>query len=311
MEQPPGIINDENTDAKIIRHLAQALIGAPITSFAGGAGAVGMGHGICTSDDLKVTQMDTPGMGVKVAVGLALITGTVSAEQGPHSVYHEADEDVSLAASDPTNARDDLIIAQVRDDDYSGSERDCRLTVVTGTPASSPSDPSLADYPNALVLARVRVDAGATSITNAKITDLRPRARGSNWNVAWGEVAYAQITSNPSGVTSEADVSGLSVTWTAIAGRKYRTTFFCGRSSVDQNAQAVFRISDGSNTLKQQSIQNVSSGVIFETFLSFRETGLSGSVTRKIRASASAGTMTINAGSTFPVFILVEDIGPS
>lgn len=176
LELPAGVTNVESTDAAVLRHMMQGLLGAPVGAFAGGVGATnGIAHGVCGSGDFAVSQSPTPGMSVKVAKGLAIITGTSSALQGPYSVYNDADIDaVTVAAADATNPRKDLVIAQVRDTTYDGSGvRQPRVTVVTGTPAASPSDPSIAAYPSALVLARIDVPALDTSITNAQITDLR------------------------------------------------------------------------------------------------------------------------------------------
>jgi hypothetical protein len=61
---------------------------------------------------------------------------------------------------------------QIRDQAYSGANNDAIISVVTGTPASSPVPP--AQSADSLVLAQVRVNAGVTSVLNANITDVRP-----------------------------------------------------------------------------------------------------------------------------------------
>lgn len=186
---PPGVLNTESTDSAVQRDVHRSLLGGALTSFAGGVGAVnGAAHGVCGDTHLAVTQSATPAMSVDVAAGSAFITGTASALQGPYNMVNDAAVTLAIAAADATNPRHDLVIAQIRDNTYDGSGfRDARLTVVTGTPAASPSDPSLSAYPNALVLARVTVAALASSITNANITDLRTTGgwqtltRGEPW----------------------------------------------------------------------------------------------------------------------------------
>lgn len=200
VETPPGVINDVSTDAKIWRRTTQILAGGAVGAFAGGIGATNGGaHGVAGSGHLAVSQSGSPGMSVDVAAGLALITGTVSAEQGPYSFYNDAAVTLSIAAADSTNPRKDLVIAQVRDDDYSGADADARLTVVTGTPALSPSDPSLSSYPNALVLARIDVPAGDVAITDGQITDLRTRAGAYYFKQEIVKVGQAIGTTNASG----------------------------------------------------------------------------------------------------------------
>jgi hypothetical protein len=178
VEDPPGVLNVDSTDSAVLRHAMQAILGGAVGAFAGGIGATnGAAHGVCTAGSLAVTQNGTPNMSVNVAAGTALITGTASALQGPYSFYNDATVNLVVAAADATNPRKDLVIAQVRDATYDGTGvRDARLTVVTGTPAASPVDPSLAAHPNALVLARIDVPALDTAIGTAQITDLRTRA---------------------------------------------------------------------------------------------------------------------------------------
>jgi hypothetical protein len=118
-------------------------------------------------------------MSVNVAAGFAFLTGQFAPfNQGTYGIPNDGTVNLAIAAADGTNPRDDLVILQVRDDTWGGGGglNDARLVVVTGTPAASPTDPSLASFPNNLVLARVRVGAGVTSITNANITDLRTYA---------------------------------------------------------------------------------------------------------------------------------------
>src|SRR5690606_17739537 len=95
-------------------------------------------------------------------------------------MVNDASVTLAIADADTSDDRHDLVIAQIRDDDYDSSGfRDARLTVVTGTPDPAPSDPSLSSHPNALVLARVVLQANASSITNSDITNLAPLAGGA------------------------------------------------------------------------------------------------------------------------------------
>jgi hypothetical protein len=115
-------------------------------------------------------------MTVNVAAGGCFIRGTASLNQGAYHLWNDATVNLAISPADATNPRRDLVIAVVRDAAYSGASNDARLIVVTGTPAASPVDPSLASHPNALVLARITVAAGDTAINTADITDLRPIA---------------------------------------------------------------------------------------------------------------------------------------
>jgi len=157
-----------------------AMLGTATGSFAGGVASADPAHGVINTGDLAVTQNGTPNMSVNVATGGCFIRGTLNANQGAYHLWNDGTVNLSISAADATNGRRDLVIAQVRDAAYSGATNDARITVVTGTPAASPADPSLASFPNALVLARITVAAGDTAINTADITDLRTLANTSN-----------------------------------------------------------------------------------------------------------------------------------
>lgn len=170
--QPPVALQNVSTlNADDFRGLIEALVPT---------------EGIITSGDLAVTQNGTPNMSVNVAAGAAVIVGDdTPATQGSYFVKNDATKNLTIAAADATNPRKDIIVAQVRDSFYAGSDDDWRLAVVTGTPGASPSEPALPN--NSLKLAVITVAASATSITTAAITDSRTRATalGATADAAW------------------------------------------------------------------------------------------------------------------------------
>ena len=176
----PIFIQGNSHPAEETRLMLAGMLGADTGSFAGGVASSDPAHGVVRATDLAVTQNGTPNMTVNVAAGGCFIRGTQSANQGAYHLWNDASLSVAISAADATNPRRDLIIAQARDANYSGASSDARIIVVTGTPAASPVDPSLSSFPNALVLARVAVAAGDTSIVTAEITDLRTMANVLN-----------------------------------------------------------------------------------------------------------------------------------
>ena len=169
------------------------MLGTVTGSFAGGVASSDPAHGVVRATDFAVTQNGTPNMSVNVAAGGAFIRGTLNANQGAYHVWNDGTVNLSITAADATNGRRDLVIAQVRDAAYSGATNDARITVVTGTAAASPVDPSLASFPNALVLARITVAAGDTAINTADITDLRTLANQSGKMPTFTTQALATI----------------------------------------------------------------------------------------------------------------------
>lgn len=178
----PGYFLQEGSHpAQNMRQLVSALVGQDVETFVGGVSATGPGHGLVRSGHLAVSEKSgTPNMSVDVAAGMALITGDQSLAQGVYVFTNDATVNLAIATADATNPRKDLVVAQVRDNDEdAGGNNDMRLAVVTGTPAGSPADPTVPD--GCLVLARVEVDALASSIVNADITTLASLAGRDVW----------------------------------------------------------------------------------------------------------------------------------
>ncbi len=140
--------------------------------------AVGQMHGtsagVTSFTALQVTERGAgANMSVDVAAGGAVLDGTEDTHQGHYHLYVDATENLAIAAADATYPRIDLVVAKVADSEYSGATDAGALAVVTGTPAASPAQPSAPA--NSLVLAAVAVAAGAATVVNANITDLRAR----------------------------------------------------------------------------------------------------------------------------------------
>ena len=149
--------------------------------------------------------------------------------------------------------------------------------------------------------------------------------QGSGWNAPWGVVAataggtssrgIATTTSNSSTTTSATDWSGLTVTFTALTNRIYRTTAF-GMLTSDNavgSDYAELSITNSSNTVIAASRAIVQSVVIEGRSVITVETGLTGSNERKVRIVRASGTGNVSgsASATRQASIVVEDIGPS
>lgn len=139
-----------------------------------------------------------------------------------------------------------------------------------------------------------------SAITSAKLTDAIPR----------GAMGYASKVSSQAGVTTAgADVTSLSVTFTAVAGRSYRVSAM--QRVIQQTSAGIvtMRLHNGAGTQLaawQQTLQaaEVGTAIILATF-----SPGAGSTTYKLNLITSAGTVDANASATAPGFILVEDIG--
>lgn len=149
---------------------------------------------------MKVSQSATPAMSVQVASGHAIIAGTQATNQGFYIAYNDAATTVAIANADATNARIDLIVVTVQDSYYGGTANNQVIfQAVTGTPSGSPVPPSAPA--NSLVLARVAVAAGTTSITNGNITDYRAQAQFAESQFTSGSTAANTVMIN--GIASQ------------------------------------------------------------------------------------------------------------
>lgn len=221
LETPPYVVSASSHSAALFRQTAQSLIS--------GAGVVGSG-------DLAITQNGTPNMSVNVAAGVVWMPGTLGATggmpsnlnsqgyglpsgltaQGSYAAYQDATVNLVIAAADPTNPRKDIVCASVQDAAYSGSNNQCVLQVVTGTPAPSPSAPNAPA--SSVVLAEIAVGAGVTSIVTANITDKRPYLRLNGYgDLGWSTPALLNAWTVYAGNTIGYIRSGNLVTVKGIA----------------------------------------------------------------------------------------------
>lgn len=134
---------------------------------------------------LNVTQRAAgANMSVDIAVGDAIIMRS-DGSYG-HPVFNDATENKTVTTADGSNPRRDIVVAYI---DYNQARSTAvsnntngvvKTMIVAGTPAGSPTDPSNATIQSAvgsgnpyIKLARVRVPAGQSSISNTLIDDMR------------------------------------------------------------------------------------------------------------------------------------------
>lgn len=156
-------------------HTAQIMRGAfnVLASGAASASSLRARGGVNPALGLffAVIQNGSPNMSVNVGSGHALVPGSQANTQGVYSCMNDATVNKTIAASDPSLPRIDIVVLKVEDSVFSGGTDAWSIAVVTGTPAGSPAVPTAPN--NALILAQVAVGAGVTTIVNANITDVR------------------------------------------------------------------------------------------------------------------------------------------
>jgi hypothetical protein len=305
----------------------------------------------------NVTQNGSPNMSVNVASGLALIPGSEGAKQAGYWVLNDAIKNIAIAASNPSNPRIDVIALKVQDTFYSGVTDAWSIVAITGTAAASPSPPSLPN--NALKIAQVAVAANATSVVTGNISDFRPtltalggimRAFGTTERDAiptYGGLAvwrtdipalqiyngttydtYSPLFSayvgesrnNSTNITSTGtEAIGSTVTWTAVAGARYKVTWYGSvQSTVNADIGRIrIRHQLGASLTTagtQDAIRTyvTTSGEGKTEFLTATISGLTGgsqyTAGGTIQRITGTGTNQINGNATDDQYVLVERI---
>lgn len=270
--------------------------------------------GVVDPAAFKVTERaGTPNMSVDVAAGGLFVASTRSSSAGVYHVYNDGTVNVPLSAADATNPRIDRVLVQVRDEEQDAAltQNDARVLVVEGTPAASPSAPTITveDY---VELAQITVPASASSITDSDVDDVRTAA--PTWSRSRGAVAYAEVTSNQSGFgAGPTDITGLSVTFTAKAGRRYKVTGAADFGSIAELDQfnGLIRTGGGTTLGRFGRIRGGNTSDATRMYGSVRVAPGAGSVTYKLsfERSSGSGTGSMSAAADNPAFIHVEDVG--
>jgi hypothetical protein len=130
-------------------------------------------QGVTEGDDLKVKQLATPGAGVRVVDGSAVVRGAAWG-QGSYTQYNVGEAAVPLAPTG-ASARSDLVCLRVEDPEYEGtrdpeSDEIGYFHVVSNVSATATTTPS---GMTAVPLARVDIPANTSVITDSMITDVR------------------------------------------------------------------------------------------------------------------------------------------
>jgi hypothetical protein len=165
---------------------------------------------------------------------------------------------------------------------------------------------SSGDYPTSPVEGMTVYDKGADAL---KVYTTATTGWQPPWSLPWGRVAYASTTTaQTTSSATEQDLSGLSVTFTAVANRIYRLSgFVIGRWTA--TGEGYIPLYAGS-TFVVASVQYATANQAETLTPTAYVTNLSGSTTVKLRATGPSA-FTTAAAASYPLFVCVEDMGPN
>ena len=164
-------------------------------------------------------------------------------------------------------------------------------------PAGAPQMQSLAE----------RVDAVVKSNADAD-TALAVRVSTVENQTKTGRVASTTSQSATTGITSDIDV--VTVTFTAVAGRRYKVSVTINALLVTSAGTMFGKITDAANVALQVGQYGLPVNAYYSINLWVEvPPGAAGSRTYKGRVSCSGGSVSLAGGINQPHAILVEDIG--
>lgn len=143
---------------------------AALTYQSGSSSSTAVRGGVLPAGGASALQVAaSSGMNITVNPGFCVVPNSTSSLYGGYRFGLTSQGTLTVAASDPTNGRIDLVVAQVTDNGDATSF--AQFELVTGTPAPSPAAPSAPS--NSITLAQIVVGAGVSTITSGNITDQR------------------------------------------------------------------------------------------------------------------------------------------
>jgi hypothetical protein len=130
------------------------------------------------------------------------------------------------------------------------------------------------------------------------------------WNMPWGYITKSTSNSTTTGITTEVDV--LTVTWTAVANRRYKISLLMHLMQMTNIATPMVAITDNSLTHIQEWQQYAGPAERFVVHAFVEVSPSSGSVTYRGRVATSNDTINLNGQTTTRLhYMLVEDMGPA
>ncbi len=140
----------------------------------------------------------------------------------------------------------------------------------------------------------------------------------ANWNVAWGQVGYATNSTDYTLTTSAVIATGMTVTFTAIANRNYKITYYEPQvqtsSVINSTSRTQIRLTNAAGTLYNQTITQTVAAAQMNATLTCIHVGtfIAGSITIVGCALTSSTSAAPVLGRTNqPSILFVEDIGPA
>ncbi len=150
-------------------------LAALLSGLGSGTSPLQSGSGVRDGNGNPLQVSVVSGLSVLVNTGFAAIQGSAAANSGVYGFTLDSAATLTCSAADLVNPRIDSVIALITDNGNNTST--ATVNIVTGTPAGSPSPPTLPA--NSLLLCNITVPANATSLTSGNLADKRSFLAGA------------------------------------------------------------------------------------------------------------------------------------
>lgn len=107
------------------------------------------------------------------------------------------------------------------------------------------------------------------------------------------------------------DLTGMSITFNAVAGRLYRANWFvvANKAAVDRDGSGVVLAKSDNTEVARLALISLSGNITMNYSSSAFFTTSTGSTTYKLRMYSYSGNMSVSASSPIPLMFSIEDIG--
>lgn len=131
-------------------------------------------------------------------------------------------------------------------------------------------------------------------------------------NFPFGVVGLVTRNSTPLTVTTTiADLTSMTVTFTALANRVYKFSALCTGQKLTNTGWTGLFLTNNANTIYASTYATAPANQYFNLSFSTYLSGFTpGSISVKLRAACEQNTATILADSQAPLQLFVEDMGP-
>jgi spore coat protein U-like protein len=129
-------------------------------------------------------------------------------------------------------------------------------------------------------------------------------------NLPWGQVGYVTKATTQTAITTEADIAGLSITWTAVAGRVYKFTTHINLTCAAGGDYTLY-LNDGTNNVLEAIGKCAASDRQSKSFVAYVTGITAGSKTYKLRFTASNDTTIFGTSTRASIAsqFIIEDMG--